>query len=806
MSATSTFIEGRTQRRIRMDWLLYVLAIGATVCLPLDLQVSGWLPEAEHLLLAALCGCMLGLLLARSRMSDPWAWLSGIGLGLGYALQFVGNFVPPGPMIVGDLQRVWDWLIKLVIDGYYDPQLPLSFGATYFCTQADNLFQKLTAWTAVVRAGGMSTDNTALLLGVWFAVWVMSWNAAFQLGRHRRAVAALVPLGLALFASVGFTGLGIEYARIYLGLALVAFMWANSGRMQMLWMRTGVGVAAGLRRHVFLTGIPLAGLVLVFALFMPYITYDRSVRYFWDHMGDRVRNFYQQMDRAFAGRNPLRKTVVEVVTRLASQPGTGGSLDNLQEHDVRVGAPNSDDVIFTVRTSDAASEQGQSPPLHYWRERTYDAYTGSGWTNSETRSASFAANAIWKEIGYPHTVLTQTFSLQWPMGLSLAVNEPVVAAEDYSLRTRGPGDLAAFYTAAQTYTVVSMVPDATVPELRSAQQEYADWVREEFLALPAVPNRIQRLAQRIVRQARARTRYDQAKAIEAYLRGFTYDLQIEPPADGVDVVDYYLFTTQRGYCDYAATAMVVMLRSLGVAARYASGYGPGTYDPLRDAWMVTGQNAHAWVEVYFPGYGWIEFEPTPSQGLLIRNEVRPTPQPAPTAMPTPLAPVQPTPPAAGAAPTQPPDSQQSGAGPAVASRGRNLLLSLLAAGGLLLGLAYALVRSGMRGARAIRDPKQIIRLVYEQLLRRAHHLGISPGDGHTPREFLRDFATRVAQRSGMTIEVSQDIATIRQLYERACYSEDSLTLSDGERVRMAWERLSRSLKRQTFLSGGKGVA
>jgi hypothetical protein len=86
------------------------------------------------------------------------------------------------------------------------------------------------------------------------------------------------------------------------------------------------------------------------------------------------------------------------------------------------------------------------------------------------------------------------------------------------------------------------------------------------------------------------------------------------------VVDYFLFNLQRGYCDYFASAMVVMARSVGIPARLAVGYAMGHYHSQQGAYVVTEKDAHAWPELYFPDYGWIPFEPTSGLGPLERAE------------------------------------------------------------------------------------------------------------------------------------------------------------------------------------------
>ncbi len=104
-----------------------------------------------------------------------------------------------------------------------------------------------------------------------------------------------------------------------------------------------------------------------------------------------------------------------------------------------------------------------------------------------------------------------------------------------------------------------------------------------------------------------------------YLRkNISYNDQIDAPPDGVDPVHYTLFVTQEGYCNYYASAMAIMLRSQGVPSRVVSGYAQGEYDETSQSYRVRANNAHTWVEVYFPQYGWIQFEPTASLPLIDR--------------------------------------------------------------------------------------------------------------------------------------------------------------------------------------------
>ena len=107
--------------------------------------------------------------------------------------------------------------------------------------------------------------------------------------------------------------------------------------------------------------------------------------------------------------------------------------------------------------------------------------------------------------------------------------------------------------------------------------------------------------------------YDKAAAIESYLRSnYLYTLQPPAPKDNaVDALDNFLFNSKAGYCEYFASAMGDMLRAEGIPTRLVNGYGPGSYDNKQKLYVVRESDAHTWVEAYFPGYGWIPFEPTP---------------------------------------------------------------------------------------------------------------------------------------------------------------------------------------------------
>ena len=166
----------------------------------------------------------------------------------------------------------------------------------------------------------------------------------------------------------------------------------------------------------------------------------------------------------------------------------------------------------------------------------------------------------------------------------------------------------------ESYEVLSSVSVADETSLR----EVGDLSHLGDAPLPATANRCPTACTACWRPSdRGPGQRTTAKAIESYLRQIPYSLDIPGPRLGQDGVDYFLFDEQQGYCDYYASAMVVMLRSVGVPARYVRGYIHTSSDD--GVYQLLESDGHAWPEVYFPGYGWVEFEPTGGRPALVRR-------------------------------------------------------------------------------------------------------------------------------------------------------------------------------------------
>lgn len=264
-----------------------------------------------------------------------------------------------------------------------------------------------------------------------------------------------------------------------------------------------------------------------------------------------------------------------------------------------------------------------------WRGIALTTFDGRRWTNTQQRLAVAAPGYDgWIKIAeIPDPVRQHSYSLKYTVMLEPIASDAIfVAPNILGVRGRFSGGSVAgrnYLVQDQTssifnpthnyallrYEGLSLVPAIAPAELRGASTDYPEPIRSTYLQLPELDPRVAALAREIA--ASARTPYDQAAAMESYLRthyGYTLELSGDP---GADPLANFLFVRREGHCEYFASAMTVMLRAIGIPARYVNGFLPGAYNDLGGDYVVRASDAHSWVEVYFPGYGWLTFDPTP---------------------------------------------------------------------------------------------------------------------------------------------------------------------------------------------------
>ena len=284
--------------------------------------------------------------------------------------------------------------------------------------------------------------------------------------------------------------------------------------------------------------------------------------------------------------------------------------------DLRSRGRLSDEVVMKVRSEEAIPYRGV----------VFDEYNGKGWeistgddaetlTSDSPRFDMFAAHNTETALG-PTREVAQVFHVEKDSSNIIfgAYRPETVFFPTSSIKVDPYNSLRAPYQipAGSTYSIISRVPNATPDQLRSAGTNYPAEITERYTKLPPGGlGRTRALARNLTKDAD--NPYDAVLRMNEYLRdNYPYDLSIPPQREEMDAVEYFLFEQRRGYCEQFSSSLVVMARTLGIPARLTTGYVPGEYNPFTGLYEVRASDAHAWVEVYFPGYGWSTFDPTPS--------------------------------------------------------------------------------------------------------------------------------------------------------------------------------------------------
>ncbi|MBA2713889.1 MAG: DUF3488 domain-containing protein [Rubrobacteraceae bacterium] len=284
--------------------------------------------------------------------------------------------------------------------------------------------------------------------------------------------------------------------------------------------------------------------------------------------------------------------------------------------DLRSRGRLSDEVVMKVRSEESVPYRGV----------VFDDYNGKGWEistgdNAETlksdglRFDTYAATNTEPAQG-PSREVAQVFHVEEdsPNIIFGAYHPETVFFPTGTIKIDPYGTLRAPYQipAGSTYSVISRVPNASAGQLRTAGADYPEEIVDRYTQLP--PTGLERTRGLAARLTEGTTNpYDAVLTMNEYLKEtYPYDLSIPPQGEDMDSVEYFLFEQRRGYCEQFSSSLAVMARSLGIPARVATGYAPGEYNPFTGLYDIKASDAHAWVEVYFPQYGWTTFDPTPS--------------------------------------------------------------------------------------------------------------------------------------------------------------------------------------------------
>ncbi|HET9588181.1 MAG TPA: transglutaminase-like domain-containing protein [Anaerolineales bacterium] len=448
------------------------------------------------------------------------------------------------------------------------------------------------------------------------AFWIFSSSAGFQLTRHQSYLAAVLPstIGLLIIQSYDNSVAGRLWILAFFAfIALLLLGRLNFLQNQKSWRERRVFLSPDNSLDMTTMMAVAAGLIIIVSWTLPasLSSLDAAVRS-WNRLTSPWRNFTQRMENA-----------VEALE--APSRGRRGEFFGT-ELALGLGFPLSDAVMFTVQAPDLPT--AERPPRYYWRGRTYDHFVEGQWyttgtTREEYSPTSDISTLINVEQKEPAHFIFNTG--QTVFSLLYAPAQPVWVSRPGSILTISaePGrDIVAWNAspmlqAGETYQVDAVLSNPNLTQLREAGQEYPQWVADKYLQLPEdFSPRISQLAADIT--AASTTPYDKAAAITRYLRdNIEYVPVLEELPRNQDLLEWILFDYKQAYCVYYASSEILMLRSLGIPARMAVGFAQGERAD-ENRFTVRSFHAHAWPEVYFPGIGWVEFEPTANQSPLSR--------------------------------------------------------------------------------------------------------------------------------------------------------------------------------------------
>ncbi len=257
-----------------------------------------------------------------------------------------------------------------------------------------------------------------------------------------------------------------------------------------------------------------------------------------------------------------------------------------------------------------------SPQPFYWRVDVYDTYTSRGWVSRPTSDYMLEEGVPWGDTSAFNDRDTITYTVNTNIktdGLLTAgdfvssdTDVLVRVSDGYVISVTTPRVLSP----GEYYTVTSGISSPSPGDLAAAGENYPEIIAYQYRRLPLnFPDKIRLLAENVTGDAK--TPYQKIMAIDGYLSRIPYEEEIKAPPENVDGVEHFLFTQKSGFCLYYASAMAVMLRSVGVPSRLAVGYLPGDPGEEDGEYILRDRHYHTWPQAYFAGYGWVDLEATP---------------------------------------------------------------------------------------------------------------------------------------------------------------------------------------------------
>jgi hypothetical protein len=586
--------------------------------------------------LSLLCVFVLTMTVAWS--IDDAAWVLGrdhftdflaLTVGWGIVIGFIGGKSGLGRWPTYLLGSI---LAALVVPLYVGAVLAPE--ATWLAQYEATATSVVQAWRDLaVRNQSVTQQYGHFLLTLGLFTWATAMYAAYTTFGHKRPLNAIVLVGLVLVVNMGFTYNNQLTLLVLFSLAaLFLLIRFHAFDEESEWLRRRIGDPSAVSALYLRGGSAFIALAVAASFVLTQTASSAPLAGAVRGVGDQLLSFGQDFQRFLPTGGANRP--------LGVQFGTTAQISGQWT--------SSNETAFSV-----LFEVAEEEPL-YWRAAVYDEFELSAWrqtvlagydvaagdevlagsgdavTESGRRAVTFRINP--RDFRSPSVLSPQgASSIDTPVRVSYVDDAKFVASID-----RNGGD---------PYTVTALVRERgdndaaalTIHKLRAAGQGYPTAIRERYLDVPdgAIPEggSAEQLLEDILAEAPDPDNpYDVASTMVDYLRSsdnFQYDTDVRNLAcEGLSTVECFA-RFREGYCQFYATTMAILLREHGIPTRLAAGFLPGERDSVFET--VRFSSAHAWVEVYFPNYGWVEFDPT--GGDVAQAEPLPTGEPVPSRPP-----------------------------------------------------------------------------------------------------------------------------------------------------------------------------
>ena len=713
-------------------------------------------------------------------LTDFLAWAVALGVGWGFVSAKAG----------------WSrWVAHLLGATFAGLILPIIVGSRLMDGGGPVDWFQRTAATCVdayfdltYRGLQFTTEIGHFLLVLGLIAWGTGQFASYATFHHRRPLNAVLIIGLGIVANMSLTLRDqLPYLVIYSLSALFLLIRFHAFDERTLWIRHRIGDAAALGGLYLRGGTVFVASAVLASLFLTATATSAPLASLWKGADQKLIALGQEFQRVFRGGG--QGTRINAVEFSGSAVIAGQWTTN-------------SDPVLEIRVPDGGR--------YYWRAVVYDRFDGHGWSWSPPTETQMPAGAgvLGESADNPLDLAGRrevTFSvreLDFNPRAMFAPDTPTKVDIDTTLTTVGTGAQNYFgglSSDARAYQITSVVPidgnvdpvkGLTANKLRVAGTGYPDAVKKLYLTVE--PNVVGQRTEALLAAILARhpeakaSPYDLARSITTYLTsegGFIYDANVLDINCGRASAVECFALSKHGYCEHYASTMAILLRMQGVPARVAEGFLPSA--PVNGVETILKSASHAWVEVYFPGYGWVTFDPT-GGGI---GQDRPLPQgPRVSAPPA-------TPRASAGASNDDANPRRSGAprsGDPNASAGGTTGRGGPGSGPLIvIGLLLAIAMGGLvflawqRGPRAISEPDA----VWRGVVGLARRFGFAPRPSQTVFEYSSSLGEILPNARPDLQTVAR--AKVEVAYGRGELGEDRLrSLRDAQRrLRVALLRL-----------------